>query len=140
MEEPIFPDKARLPADADLAKALGRAKRHWDSLKAHALGANPDASPEWKYYMKKTGWTFLLRGKRRNVLYMRPTGKGRFTVTFILGDKAVKAAEQSDLPPDLIEAIRKARKYPEGRGANIEVTRAADVKIAEQLLAIKMAN
>ena len=134
MEEPIFPDKARSPTDADLAKVLGRAKRHWDNLETHALDANPDAGPEWKYYMKKTGWTFLLRGKRRNVLYMRPTGKGRFTVTFVFGNRAVKAAEQSDLPADLIEAIRQSPKYPEGRAANTEVTRATDVKIADRSL------
>ena len=73
MDEPVFPDKSHLPEDADVAKVLGRAKRHWDDLKTCALEANPDAAPEWKYYMKKTGWAFLLRGKRRNVLWRAST-------------------------------------------------------------------
>ena len=29
--------------------------------------------------MKKTGWTFRVKNKRRNLLYMQPRGKGRFT-------------------------------------------------------------
>ncbi|MHC4076909.1 MAG: DUF3788 family protein [Planctomycetota bacterium] len=140
MEEPMFPDKAHMPEDADLQRVLGGTKRHWDNLTAHAVAANPAATPEWKYYTKKSGWTFLLRGKRRNVLYMRPTGKRRFLVAFAFGKKAVAAAEESDLPAHVVEEIRQAPQYPEGRQVLVEVTSAADVKIAKKLLAIKMAN
>ncbi|MGD8451809.1 MAG: DUF3788 family protein [Phycisphaerae bacterium] len=140
MDEPLFPDKSHKPTDADLQAVLGAAKRHWDSLTAHALEADPAAVPEWKYYMKKTGWTFLLRGKRRNLLYMRPVAKGRFNVTFVFGDKAAKAAEESDLPEHVVEEIRQSPKYPEGRAARVEVKTAADPKIARQLLAIKLAH
>ena len=72
------------------------------------------------------------------MLYMRPTAKHRFAVSFIFGKKAVQAAEESDLPDHVVEMIRQAPQYPEGRAVRIEVTTAADVKIAKQLLAIKM--
>ena len=101
MEQPVFPDKSRKPKDADLAEVLGRAKGHRDNLKTHALEANPDAREEWKYYMKKTGWTFRVKGKRHNLLYMQPRGKGRFTVGPMFGKMAVQAAEQSDLPEQI---------------------------------------
>jgi len=140
MEEPVFPEKSHMPQDADLARVLGRTKRHWDNLRAHALDADPTAAPEWKYYTKKSGWTFLLRGKRRNVLYMRPTGKHRFAVSFVFGKRAVQTAEQSDLPEHVVEMIRQAPQYPEGRGVRLEVATAADVKIAKRLLAIRMDN
>ena len=140
MDEPVFPDKSHLPTDADLARVLGRTKRHWDNLKAHALEANPTATPEWKFYSKKSGWTFLLRGKRRNVLYLQPIGKRRFTAGFMFGKKAVQAAEQSDLPDHVIEMIRQAPQYPEGRAIRVEVTTAADVKITKMLLAIRRDN
>ena len=74
-DEPQFPDKSHAPDDADLASALGRSKRHWDSFAAHAMEANPDAKPEWSFYSPKAGWFFLLRGKRRNVVYMTPHAK-----------------------------------------------------------------
>ncbi len=140
MEEPVFPDKSHMPQDADLARILGRTKRHWDNLRTHALDADPAATPEWEFYSQKSGWTFLLRGKRRNVLYMRPTASHRFTVTFMFGKKAAQAAEESDLPDHVVEMISRAPQYPEGRAVRIEVTKAADVKIAAKLLAIKMDN
>ncbi len=140
MEEPVFSDKSHMPQDADLARILGRTKHHWDNLRARALDADPAATPEWKFYSQKSGWTFLLRGKRRNVLYMQPTAKHRFTVSFVFGKKAVQAAEQSDLPDHVVEMIRQAPQYPEGRGVRLEVATAADVKIAKRLLAIKMDN
>ncbi|MCP4593062.1 MAG: DUF3788 family protein [bacterium] len=140
MEEPIFPDKSHMPQDSDLARVLGRSKKHWDNLRAHALDADPAAKPEWKYYSKKSGWTFLLRGKRRNVLYMRPVAKRCFAAGFMFGKRAVQAVEESDLPADVVEAIRQAPQYPEGRMVRLDVTTAADVKIAKKLLALKIDN
>ena len=138
-DEPVFPDKAHAPSDADLASALGRVKRHWDSFAAHAVEANPDAKPEWSFYSKKAGWFFLLRGKRRNIVYLTPCPK-HFRASFAFGEKAVKAALESNLPDDVVKLIKAAPKYPEGRGIRLEVRTAADVKIAKKLLAIKMAH
>ena len=139
MEEPVFLDKSHVPEDADLAKVLGRAKRHWDNLRAHALDADSAASPEWTYESKKSGWTFAVRGRRRNLLYLKPYDKS-FTLGFAYSEQAVQAAEQSDLPDHVVEIIRQAPKYPEGRAVRVKVTSAADVKIAKKLLAIKIEN
>ena len=139
MDEAVFLDKSHMPEDADLSKVLGRAKRHWDSLKEHALNVEPGASPKWTYESKKSGWTFAVRGKRRNLLYLKPFQR-RFTAGFALGDGAVQAAEQSSLPATVIQLIRQAPKYPEGRAVRIEVATAADVRIAKKLLAIKLEN
>lgn len=137
MEQPAFLDKSHMPTDTDLRGVLGRAKPHWDRIKTMALEAEPETSPEWKFYTKKSGWTFVVRGKRRNVLYLQPASL-RFVVSFVLGDKAVEAAQESDLPAAVKKRIRDARRYPEGRGVSVEVTKAGDIKTVEQLLAIKM--
>ena len=75
----------------------------------------------------------------RNLLYLKPLQK-RFMAGFALGEKAVQAAEQSNLPDSVVEMIRRAPEYPEGRAVRVEVKTAADVKIAKRLLAIKMEN
>jgi hypothetical protein len=139
MEEPVFPDKSQRPSDADLAHVLGPAKRHWDSLVVHIQDVNPGGTAEWRHYAGKSGWTFVVRDKRRNLAYLKPAAK-RFTVSFAFGDKAVEAAEQSDLPERVVKPIRESPKYPEGRAVRIEVTSTPDVAIARKLLAIKMAN
>jgi hypothetical protein len=60
--------------------------------------------------------------------------------SFALGDKAVKAAHESDLPASILKIIDSARKYAEGRGVRIEVRSAEDVCNVEKLAVIKMAN
>ena len=139
MEVPVFADKSHPPSDTDLVDVLGRAKHHWDSLVAHIEKFAPDASAEWKYYTAKYGWTFVVRDKRRNLLYLKPLAK-RISVSLAFGESAVEAAEQSDLPERITKPIRESTKLPEGRAVRLEVTSAPDVAIAKKLLAIKMAN
>jgi hypothetical protein len=139
MHEPLFADKSHRPTDTELVAVLGRTKRHWDSLVAHVREVNPTVEAEWKFYTAKFGWTFVARAKRRNLLYLTPDQK-RFRVSLAFGDKAVAAAEQSDLPERVIKPIRESPKYPEGRAVRIEVTSARDLAIARQLLALKIAN
>lgn len=139
MEEPVFPDKSHSPKDADLARVLGRTKRHFDNLKAHALEVSPTATHEWKFYSKKSGWIFVLGGKRRNLLYLKPSNK-YFTVSFVFGERTVKATEQSDLPDDVVKMVRTSPKQPEGRAVAVEVRSAAQLEIVKKLLAIRMDN
>lgn len=136
-EERVFLDRSHQPTDDDLAGALGRVKTHWDNLTTYAMKENPDAKPEWKCYTKKSGWTYVLRGKRRNVFYLTPLNKC-FWVGFLFAEKTVDAAEQSDLPEPVLEMIRQAPKYPEGRGIRLTVSKAADVKTAKKLLKLRM--
>ena len=139
LEEYILLDKAQQPTDEDLERVLGRVKTHWDNLTAYAIKENPDAKPEWKFYTKKSGWTYVLRGKRRNVFYLAPLQKC-FRVGFLFAEKTVVAAEQADLPEAVLEIIRNGPQYPEGRGVRLIVSKAVDVKNAKKLLKIRMEN
>lgn len=66
--------------------------------------------------------------------------KGYFLASFALGEKAVKAAHESDLPAPILEIIDGAKKYFEGRAVRIEVRTAKDVRNVEKIAVIKMAN
>jgi len=137
MKEPTIPDKAHRPTDADLASVLGRAKRHWDGFIACIQRNHPAATAEWKHY--STGWQFVLREKRRNLAYLKPSEKC-FTVSFAFSDNAVDAAERSDLPAEIVQPIRQSPKYPEGRAVRVDVATAKDLAIATKLLAIKVSH
>jgi hypothetical protein len=139
VEEPVFADKSKLPSDAQLAKTLGRAKRYWDAFRAQALAAIPGGEAEWKCHAGLSGWTLVLRCKRRNLAYLRPLAK-HFSVSFAFGAAAVAAAEQSDLPAPVIEMIRAAPQYPEGRAVRVDVKTAADAEVVQKLLVIKAEN
>ena len=72
-------------------------------------------------------------------MYMTPC-KGYFLASFALGEKAVKAARQSDLPQAVLDVIDRAPKYAEGRGVRIEIRTPEDLPAIETIAGLKMAN
>jgi len=53
--------------------------------------------------------------------------KGFFIVLFVFGKKATVAAEQSSLPKNILDAIRDAKPYVEGRSFRVEVKNVEDL-------------
>ncbi len=135
---PVFADKSHVPADAELADVLGRAKRHWDRLIAQAR-AGGAAGLQWKFYASKSGWTLVAPGKRHNLLYLTPQ-KQRFLVAFAFNEQATQAALASDLPAEVIEAVRAAPVYAEGRAVRMLVATARQAESAGRLLACKLGS
>lgn len=134
-----FDDKSNPPRDKDLAATLGRAFAPWNTLRKAIAARFGPLSEEWGFASKNTGWGLRLKQPSRTVFYMTPC-KGHFLASFALGEKAVKAAHESDLPASILDIIDGAKKYVEGRAVRIEVRTARDVRNVEKLAAIKMAN
>ena len=132
-------DKAREPTDADVAEVLGDASHLWTDLKALMASQFDPLAEDWTFSGKKWGWSLRFKQKKRAVLYMTPS-TGFFFAGFALGEKAVAAANTSDLPRSLLEIINGSQKYAEGRGVRLEVWSAADLENVIKLAAIKMAN
>jgi hypothetical protein len=133
-----FDDKSKQPQEEDLSITLGSAYPQWKALIMH-VSSTYAASPEWGFSGKSYGWGLRLKTEKRVVLYMTPC-KGYFLASFALGEKAVKAAHESDLSADVLAVIDSAKKYAEGRAVRLEVRSAEDVRDIEKLAAIKMAN
>jgi hypothetical protein len=134
-----FDDKSSPPQDNDLAATLGGTFVFWNELKRLMASRFAPLSIEWGFTSKKTGWGLRLKQEKRTILYMTPC-KGYFMASFALGEKAVKAAHESDLPVSVLDVIDSARRYAEGRGVRLEVRSAEDVRNVEKLAVIKMAN
>ena len=134
-----FDNKSRPPQDDDLAATLGSTFTLWNELKRLIASRFAPLSLEWGFASKKTGWGLRLKWEKRTILYMTPC-RGYFMASFALGEKAVKAAHESDLPASVLEVIDSAKKYAEGRGARLEVRSAKDARNVEKLAVIKMAN
>ena len=134
-----FDEKTRQPQDDDLRTTLGKAFALWNQLKALIASRFAPVSEEWGFASKSTGWGLRLKGEKRTILYMTPCN-GYFLASFALGEKAVKAAHESDLPESTLTVIDSAKKYAEGRGVRLEVRTAKDVLDVEKLAIIKMAN
>jgi hypothetical protein len=134
-----FIGKPQKPTDAELAAALGAAKALWDQLLAGLADEHSLTVREWNSYSRKAGWSLRLKHKDRNILYLSPR-EGCFFASFALGDKAVAAARQSDLPQSVIKIINEAKRYAEGTGVRIEVKKPKDLETVTKLAGIKLAH
>jgi Protein of unknown function (DUF3788) len=135
----IFLDKSVKPNDAMLSHALGRSYKYWEEIKTSLCSQYGPLTEEWKFYGANSGWTLKLLRKKRNLFFLAPCEK-YFRIAFIFGEKAVHEVEASTLPPTMIQELKNAKRYVEGRGLRLEVRRKADVKNIVTLTAIKVNN
>ncbi len=139
METSVFTDKSAKPDNLKLTKAIGDTAKFWAAIKKHIEDTYGAWNEEWKFYGASSGWTLKVLLKKRNLFFFTPLS-GYFRVAFVFGDRAVGAVEKSDLPTDLIETLRNARKYAEGRGIRVEVRSLKDVESVNKLIDIKVQN
>jgi hypothetical protein len=135
----MFLDRLRKPDDRALAGILGKSYVLWVALRTHVREAHGPVLEEWKYYGAKYGWTLKTFHKKRNLFFFTPC-LGYFRLGFVFGDKAVAAIEKSGLPEAMIDELRNAKKYAEGRGLRIEVRTNRDIELTKKLVAVKAAN
>ena len=134
-----FDDMAAVPTDDEVSEVLQQSFELWIDLRAQIASHFDPLTEDWTFSGKKWGWSLRLKHKKRAVLYLTPTNDF-FIVGFALGEKAVSAAHQGDLPESLLEVIDNAQKYAEGRAVRLEVRDAAGVENAVKLAEIKMSN
>jgi len=134
-----FINKSKPPTNAELAAALGPAKKIWDQLIGDLADECGIVDQEWNSYSLKAGWSLRLKHEQRNIVYLSPR-QGCFLASFALGDKAMQAARQSKWPKRVIKVMDEAPKYPEGTGIRLEVKSSRDIGTLKKLAAIKLAN
>lgn len=134
-----FLDKPTQPTDHELAAELGASTVLWKQIVSDLASAGGVDIQEWKSVSKKYGWSLRLKRKQRTIVYLSPH-RGCFAATFILGDRAVKAAHAAGLPKSVIKTLDEAKRYVEGTGVRIEVKRSADAAIVKKLTEIKLQN
>ncbi|HUJ32637.1 MAG TPA: DUF3788 domain-containing protein [Candidatus Acidoferrum sp.] len=134
-----FIGKLEVPTPAEVSAALGSSAKPWNQFVDWLADEHGVATEEWKSISPKYGWALRLKLKKRTIVHLSPC-KGCFRVVFILGDRAVKAARQSDLPKHVANLIEGAPRYTEGTGIRLVVKSASDLAAIRKLAAIKLAN
>ena len=135
----IFGDKTTEPTDHMLVIAMGGSYQLWKGIRDHLRIEYGELTEEWKFYGRKTGWLLKTLRKKRNLFFFIPL-EGSFRLSFVFGDRAVAAAEQSNLPKHFITTLKNARRYAEGRGLQVDVRGPADIEHVKMLVQIKVNN
>lgn len=134
-----FVDRKEKPTATEITAALGKAAPAWEELTARLSTELGVTDQEWKSYSPKYGWSVKLKLKKRTIIHLSPCG-GCFVVSFILGDRAVKAARESKLSTTLLKALDVAPRYPEGTGVRFLVKTPRPIPSIMKLARIKLAN
>lgn len=139
MSTNAFIGQTTQPTDKELTAALGPTREAWDKALATFADKHGLFDQEWKSYSPKSGWALRLKRAKRNIVYLSPM-QGFFCVSLVLGEKAMKAAKECDLPPDAAKSVAEAVKYPEGYGILINVHPETELAPIVKLVAIKSAH
>jgi len=102
-----FIGKTAPPTQNEIDAALGATADVWNQL-LHWFAEQGVADQEWKSSSPKYGWSLRLKLKKRTIVYLAPC-EGCFRVAFVLGDRAVAAARQSDLSKTTLKLLDEAR-------------------------------
>ncbi|MDP2362144.1 MAG: DUF3788 family protein [Ignavibacteria bacterium] len=134
-----FLDKSIKPDSQMLSQTLGTTNNLWEKIKTSLILDYGELNEDWKFYGQKIGWTLKLLYKKRNLFFLTPH-ENYFQIAFVFGDKAVSVIEKNELPVSIINEIRSAKKYMEGRGLRIAVKKQIDVNLVLKLTEIKINN
>lgn len=132
-------DKSHSPGHEELESVLGKSVKWWGKLVSTVAEEHGPVDEIWSFAGAKFGWSLRLKKKDRILLYLIPQ-KGVFLAGVVLGEKAVKAARESALPPAVIGLIDAAKPYVEGRGIRVPVKNARDVAAVVKLTQLKLGS
>lgn len=139
LEQNAFAGQKECPTDKALATVLGSTLPLWEKLVAILKDELKVDTAEWHSSSPKYGWSLRLQLKKRNIVYLGPR-QAYFVAAFALGDRAVAAARNRDLPPEVIRNIDESKRYAEGTAVRIDVKKLADVNVVKMLAKIKIEN
>lgn len=135
----VFTDKTHEPTEADLKQALGNTFELWQELAAFTKKTNPDVFEEWKMTSEKFGWGFRINDKKRVIVYLLPRA-GFFKVAFVFGQKAMDEICASTISATIVNELKAAKVYAEGRGIRIEVKDSTVMDDLKRLIEVKVGN
>lgn len=134
-----FIGKASQPTPEEIEVALGSSAAAWYQFVDWIEHEKGVTTEEWKSDAPKYGWSLRLKKKDRTIVYLAPCA-GCFRASFILGDRAMKAARHTRFPQKVAEAIAGAPHYGEGTGVRLVVKKPTDLPPIRTLAEIKLDN
>jgi hypothetical protein len=139
MDTSIFMDLTKIPESADLEFPLGNTYQYWKEIRDFVLEKYPAAIEEWHIAVKKYGWGFRIKDKKRAIIYLSPR-EGYFLVAMIFGQKATDQILNSDISAKIKEELMNSKVYMEGRVIRCEIHDNSFISDLKKLIEIKIAN
>lgn len=139
MDTSIFMDLAKTPKTEDLKEPLGTNFQIWQEIRDFVFEKYPAAIEEWHVSVKKYGWGFRIKDKKRAIIYLSPR-EGFFLVAMVFGQKATDQILGSDISKQIKDELMSSKVYMEGRVIRLEVQDNTHMNDIKKLVEIKIAN
>ena len=139
MDNSIFMDLTKTPKNADLEIPLGSTYQVWREIRNFVFEKYPAAIEEWHISVKKYGWGFRIKDKKRAIIYLSPR-EGFFIAAMVFGQKGTDQILNSGISNEIKEELMKSKVYIERRVIRIEVRDQRLLKDIKKLVEIKIAN
>ena len=139
MDTSIFMDLSKKPETADLEIPLGNTYPIWIEIRDFVLEKYPAAVEEWHIAVKKYGWGFRIKDKKRAIIYLSPR-EGFFLVAMVFGQKATDQILNSDISSNVKEELMNSKVYMEGRVVRLAINDRSLINDIKKLVEIKIAN
>lgn len=113
METSYCADLNRKPDVNDLKTPLGSLFSAWMKIRDFVFDQYPKAVEEWFVSVKKFGWSFRIKDKRRAIVYLSPQ-TDHFHLTMVSGQKATVKILESDIKTSTKVELIASKVYMEG--------------------------
>jgi Protein of unknown function (DUF3788) len=135
--EILLTDRNIFPSDEIIFSIIGEKKGFWNVIMKFMADNYIGSAGEWNFYNDGKRWLFKMVYKKKTVFWATILTNG-FNVTFYMGNKAEPVIESSDLPVDLKEEFKTAKRYGLIRPLTFTVTSKEDLKNILKVIDIKV--
>lgn len=136
-ENLLFSDKKIIPNDDLIFSIIGDKKDLWISIMKYMQDNYEDSIGEWNYYNDGKRWLFKMLRKKKTVFWIGIL-EDTFRITFWFPDRAEPVIDESDLPGNIKDEFRNAKKYGSTRGLSIKMGDTTDVENVITLIGIRI--
>jgi hypothetical protein len=139
MAEPssiLLTDRNIYPTDDYIFSIIGEKKVLWQDIMDHMSNVYENSAGQWNFYNDGKRWLFKMTYKKKTMFWAAILD-GSFRITFYFGNKAESAIENSDLPGNIKEEFKTAKRYGLIRPVTFIVNDNSDVDNILKLIAIK---
>jgi len=131
-------DLTKTPKSVDLVIPLANTFDIWTEIRGFVFEKYPAAVEEWHVSVKKYGWGFRIKDKKRAIIYLSPR-EGFFRVAMVFGQKACDQILKSNISENIKDELMNSKVYPEGRVIRLEIRDHSFTDDIKKLIEYKLA-
>lgn len=135
--EILLTDRDIFPSDEIIFSIIGEKQEYWKAIMKFMTDTYIGSAGEWNFYNDGKRWLFKMVFKKKTVFWATILTDG-FKVTFYMGNKAEPVIESSDLPVELKEEFKTAKRYGLIRPLTFNVTNQDDFDNIKKVIDIKI--